>query len=184
MQLNHLNVALAVGAWLLFQSSLIADTASSGVPNDPIASTTQDSEQMARRIDVLVEQALNVDHLTPAPLTSDGEFLRRAYLDLNGVIPRASEVRAFLEEDRPDKRDALIDRLLASPRYATHMANTWRNRILPLDVEASRSREAVALQNWLRTRFAKNLRYDNLVGELLLTLGGDELGPAAIFSGE
>ena len=44
-----------------------------------------------------------------------------------------------------------------------------------------RNREAIALQKWLRTRFAKNLRYDNLVGELLLTLGGDELGPALYF---
>ena len=37
------------------------------------------------------------------------------------------------------------------------------------------------LQKWLRTRFAKNLRYDNLVGGLLLTSGGDELGPALYF---
>jgi hypothetical protein len=39
----------------------------------------------------------------------------------------------------------------------------------------------MGLQKWLRTRFAKNLRYDNLVGELLLAIGGDELGPALYF---
>jgi hypothetical protein len=61
------------------------------------------------------------------------------------------------------------------------MATTWRNRILPLGVEPERSREAIGLQKWLRSRFAKNLRYDNLVGELLLTIGGDELGPALYF---
>jgi hypothetical protein len=61
------------------------------------------------------------------------------------------------------------------------MATIWRNRILPLGVDAMRGPEAMALQKWLRTRFAKNLRYDNLVGELLITLGGDELGPALYF---
>ena len=61
------------------------------------------------------------------------------------------------------------------------MATIWRNRILPSGVDAARGPEAMALQKWLRTRFAKNLRYDNLVGELLITLGGDELGPALYF---
>jgi hypothetical protein len=136
---------------------------------------------MAERIDVLLETGWSAAEVEPAPNAADNEFLRRAYLDLTGVIPRASEVRAFLADDGPDKRARLIDQLLASPRYATHMATTWRNRILPLGVDPTRSREAIGLQKWLRTRFAKNLRYDNLVGELLLTIGGDELGPALYF---
>jgi hypothetical protein len=136
---------------------------------------------MSRRIDALLEKQWTAAKVEPAPPANDGEFLRRAYLDLTGVIPRASEVREFLADDRPDKRERLIDQLLASPRHATHMATTWRNRILPLGVEPERSREAFGLQKWLRTRFAKNLRYDNLVGELLLAIGGDELGPALYF---
>jgi hypothetical protein len=181
MQLNFLNVALAIGVWLLCQATTNADSASVGAPDDQVATASQDSEQMARRIDMLMEQAWDADHLRPAPPTSDGEFLRRAYLDLNGVIPRVAEVRNFLKDERPEKRVVLIDRLLASPRYATHMATIWRNRILPPGVDASRGPEAMALQKWLRTRFAKNLRYDNLVGELLITLGGDELGPSLYF---
>src|SRR5262249_17296667 len=142
---------------------------------------SQDSEQMARRIDLLMQQAWDADHVTAAPLASDGEFLRRAYLDLNGVIPRVGDVRAFFSDTRPEKRVELVDRLLASPRYATHMATIWRNRILPPGIDAARGPEAMALQKWLRTRFAKNLRYDNLVGELLITLGGDEIGPSLYF---
>jgi hypothetical protein len=139
------------------------------------------SRQMARRIDELLEKQWADAAVQPALPASDGEFLRRASLDLTGVIPRASQAREFLADTRPDKREALIDELLDSPRYATHMATTWRNRILPVGVEPTRNREAIALQKWLRTRFAKNLRYDNLVGELLLTIGGDELGPALYY---
>lgn len=137
--------------------------------------------QMAARIDALLEAEWAASKIEPAPPATDGEFLRRAYLDLTGVIPRVAEVRAFLADDRPDKRTRLIDDLLASPRHATHMATTWRNRIVPLGLDAERSQEALGLQKWLRTRFANNLRYDNLVGELLLTIGGDELGPALYY---
>jgi hypothetical protein len=136
---------------------------------------------MARRIDELLEKKWADAGVQPAPPASDSEFLRRASLDLTGVIPRASHAREFLADSRPEKRKALVDALLDSPRYATHMATTWRNRILPVGVEPARNREAIALQKWLRTRFAKNLRYDNLVGELLLTIGGDELGPALYY---
>jgi hypothetical protein len=136
---------------------------------------------MASRVDELLGAQWSDAEVKPAEPASDAEFLRRASLDLTGVIPRASHVRAFLADERAGKRERLIEELLTSPRYSTHMATTWRNRILPTGVSPERNREALALQKWLRTRFAKNLRYDNLVGELLLTLGGDELGPALYY---
>jgi Protein of unknown function (DUF1549)/Protein of unknown function (DUF1553) len=182
MHVNCLKVAfLSLGQWLVLSCSmLLAATSVSDNASEPAAAPSGHLE-MARRIDALLEQQWLGTKIEPAPPASDGEFLRRAYLDLTGVIPRASEVREFLADDRSDKRERLIDRLLASPRHATHLATTWRNRILPLGVEPERGREAVGLQKWLRTRFAKNLRYDNLVGELLLAIGGDELGPALYF---
>jgi hypothetical protein len=155
--------------------SISQDTA----PSD--ANAANDHQRMAARIDELLATEWRSAGVSPALRATDGEFLRRVYLDLTGVIPRVSEVREFLADDRPEKRAVLIEQLLASPRFATHMATTWRNRILPLGVDPERSREAAGLQKWLRTRFAKNLRYDNLVGELLLAIGGDELGPALYF---
>jgi hypothetical protein len=172
---------ITVGAWLLCPAMLLAESGLPDSPPDQVASVSRDSAEMARRVDMLIEQAWDANHLKPADLTNDNEFLRRAYLDLNGVIPRVAEVRSFLADERPEKRIELVDRLLASPRYSTHMATIWRNRILPTGVDSLRGPEAVAMQKWLRTRFAKNLRYDNLVGELLITLGGDELGPSLYF---
>lgn len=147
----------------------------------PAANTVVPRAAMTQRIDELLAEGQATAKVTPAPLADDAEFLRRASLDLTGVVPRASEVRDFLADDQPDKRQALIDRLLASSRHSTHMATTWRNRILPTGADPSRARDAAALQKWLRTRFARNLRYDNLVGSLLLTNGGDELGPALYY---
>lgn len=162
-------------------SIAVAAGRSEAQPSPAAESAVRTSEQMATRVDELIDQMWATDKVEPAAKSADGEFMRRVCLDLNGVIPRVGDVRAFLADDSPTKRVVLIDRLLNSPRYSTHMATTWRNRILPLGVDVERGPQAVALQKWLRARFAKNLRYDNLVGEMLLTLGGDELGPALFY---
>jgi hypothetical protein len=139
------------------------------------------ASSVVARIDTLLDGQWKSANLAPPQLVGNDEFIRRVYLDFLGVIPRVSRVRAFRSDNRPDKRQQLIEEVLASPRYATHMATVWRNRIIPGELDESRSREAAALHKWLQVRFAKNLRYDNLVGELLLTLGGDELGPGLYF---
>jgi hypothetical protein len=48
--------------------------------------------------------------------------LRRVTLDLTGTIPTADDTRAFLNDNSADKRAKLIDRLLASPEHARHLA--------------------------------------------------------------
>ncbi len=160
-------------AWLAIPASGFADDFSS--PNVKIR------EQMVRRIDSLLAERWAEEGVVPAPVAKQGEFLRRASLDLNGVIPRASEVRQFLSDERPEKRSLLIDQLLASPRYASHFATVWRNRILPHEIEMEHLREAVGLHQWLRERFARNLRYDNLVEGLLLATGDEGPGPGLYF---
>ena len=179
-------LALTLLAAVAWASSAVADTADTSEPVEKSAAAAEAAAEpphaaMARRVDELLAQGQAAANVTPAPLSDDAEFLRRASLDLTGVVPRASEVREFLADESPAKRQALIDRLLASSSHPTHMATTWRNRILPAGADPSRAREAAALQKWLRTRFARNLRYDNLVGSLLLTNGGDELGPALYY---
>jgi hypothetical protein len=155
--------------------------ASRNEPSDAAPPEVRAPAAMAARVDELLAETWADASVDPAPPASDGEFLRRASLDFTGVIPRTSEVRAFLADERPDKREKLIERLMAAPRYATHMATTWRNRILPLGVDSERGREALGLQKWLRTRFAENTRYDRIVGGLLLATGENEVGPALYF---
>ncbi|MCC6537768.1 MAG: DUF1553 domain-containing protein [Bryobacterales bacterium] len=68
-------------------------------------------------IDVAIFDRLVAERVPSAPLTTDEEFLRRISLDLTGRIPSAAEMRAFLENNAPDKRAATIDRLLYSPEF-------------------------------------------------------------------
>jgi Protein of unknown function (DUF1553)/Protein of unknown function (DUF1549) len=53
-----------------------------------------------------------------AQLSSDAEFFRRINLDLTGRIPSSDDVRAFLADTTPNKRDLLIEQLLYSPEFS------------------------------------------------------------------
>jgi len=139
-------------------------------------------QQMIQRVDELLAQRCNEAGLAPAPLAEDDEFLRRAYLDLTGVIPRVADVRAFLDDESPDKRERLVERLLQSPRYATHMANTWRQVMVPGGLDLEQLQNVAGVQNWLRRQFAENMRYDRLVSDFLVATGGGESGPALYYT--
>lgn len=140
-----------------------------------------DPGQVSERIDRLLEARQAEAGVKPAPPTTDGEFLRRAYLDISGVIPPASEVSAFLADDQSDKRVRLIDRLLDNPRFGTHLAQVWTKMLLPADAQTERADQVAGFTAWLRRRFAENIRYDNIVADLLTTTGSSDRGGAALF---
>lgn len=137
---------------------------------------------MAARIDELLRERCRADEIPLADLADDSEFLRRAALDLTGMIPREAEVRAFLQNDHPDKRAQAIDRLLAAPTHATHLANTWRNIMLPGNLDPEQRENVVGVQTWLRTQFVNEMRYDRIVSDLIVATGGGERGPALYFT--
>jgi hypothetical protein len=119
--------------------------------------------------------------VTPAPRSSDTEFLRRAHLDLCGTIPAVAEVRAYLASDEEDKRTQLVERLLNEPDRATHMADIWTSFLLPGDIEQQRLGGVRGFQNWLRNQFVRNRRYDNVVAELIVAQGRTDRNGEALF---
>jgi hypothetical protein len=101
-------------------------------------------------------------------------FLRRVYLDLVGMIPTYEETTAFLGDTDPQKREKLIDKLLADPRYARNQAQVWDVAVLgrnPPNTGHPKNRSR--FRQWLATQFEKNEPYDRLVHKLL---AGDEEG--------
>jgi hypothetical protein len=132
---------------------------------------------LTAKIDRLIASQWENAKIQPAPPASDSEFLRRVYLDLVGRIPSVAEARAYYRDDRPDKRNVLIETLLSSVAYANHFANEWQSLLVPdrnADGFSFRSETAT----WLRKRFAANTGYDKMVIELLA--GPDD--PARFYS--
>jgi Protein of unknown function (DUF1553)/Protein of unknown function (DUF1549)/Planctomycete cytochrome C len=76
-------------------------------------------------IDDFVKKALVARGLTPAPMADRRTLLRRAYLDLIGLPPTPDEANEFLNDQRPDAWEKLIDKLLASPHYGERWGRHW-----------------------------------------------------------
>jgi hypothetical protein len=115
-----------------------------------------------------------------APAAADAEFLRRVSLDLTGTLPTAAEARAFLKDSAADKRARLIDRLLASPEYARHMADVFG--VMLMERRPDKYVPRADWQEYLRAAFADNKPWDGLVRELLSADGTDpKARPASKF---
>ncbi|HZV04838.1 MAG TPA: DUF1549 and DUF1553 domain-containing protein [Gemmataceae bacterium] len=127
---------------------------------------------LAARIDQLIEAGYDANSVKPAPLADDAEFVRRIYLDLAGRIPHVSEVRAFLEDQAPYKRPALVEELLKGPHYVNHFTHVWRDLLLPQNNNQQVQFLAAEMENWLRPRLRDNVPYDRAVRELLTGSAG------------
>jgi len=96
-----------------------------------------------------------------APVASDAEFLRRIMLDLAGRIPTAEEVRRFLDDTSPHKRETLCDALLAGDDYPRRMQELFHAMLM------ERRGENPEWSKFLRSAFAENLPWDQVVRDML-----------------
>lgn len=131
---------------------------------------------IAATIDRHIGGRLREGGATPAPEAPDHEFLRRASLDLIGRIPTVAEARGFLGDASPDRRDRLVDRLLAGPEAARHFATTWRRAWLPQSETPLFTELADGYESWLREEFLRGTPYDRLVA-MQLTASYRPTGP-------
>lgn len=161
--------------------ALLAASSPSARSDEPEASRAERRAQVVELIDSIIDAKLEREAVAPAAPASDDEFLRRASLDLSGVIPSASRAREYLLSDDPQKRQALVEELLRSPRFATHQADLWSARMLadPNSLEAVADREE--LRRWFRTKFRENYRYDRLVAEFVSATGSRTTGPSVFY---
>ena len=76
-------------------------------------------------VDHYVDARLAEAGVKAGPEADDATLVRRLTLDLVGRIPTAAEVRAYVESTDPDKRAKLVDRLMASPGFVRHQADSF-----------------------------------------------------------
>lgn len=132
----------------------------------------KDYKELSPRDPIPAEQA-------PPQEASDEVFIRRATLDATDVIPTAEEVRAFLADPAPDKRERLVDRLLLSPGHAQRQFNRYADMLRLRDnVGGIPQTGYIAM-----VRFAaeENFPFDRLVETLLTASGNVPDNPATGF---
>ncbi len=104
------------------------------------------------------------------PKSSDGEFLRRVTLDLNGMPPGADVARQFLNDTDPQKREKLIESLLQSPLFARHLATTLDVMLMERRPNTHVSQEE--WQAWLLKSVRDNKPW-NVLAQEIMTADGD-----------
>src|SRR5882724_3407662 len=81
-------------------------------------------------IDRVLQPYYEAHGIHPAKPVGDRVFVRRVYLDAIGLPPPPAELRDFLADQRPDKRERLVKRLLAdNRRYAEHWLTFWNDAL-------------------------------------------------------
>jgi hypothetical protein len=148
-------------------------------PVDP--ATSKHAREVAKKIDRLLDAGYRKHSVTPNAALSDSLFVRRAYLEIGGRIPLLEEVGEFIQSRDARKRDNLIDELLSSHDYISHMFNYWADVLRLKDNPINNNQIAQPYHDWIKDSIRTNKPYDKWVHEMLTAEGRIWDNPAAGF---
>ncbi|WP_161602143.1 DUF1549 and DUF1553 domain-containing protein [Tautonia marina] len=129
-------------------------------------------------IDRFILSEIEALEFEPAPEADRITLIRRLTFDLTGLPPTPEEVEAFLQDDRPDAYERLVESLLERPSFGERWAQHWLDLAHYADsngfeLDADRP-DAWRYRDWVVKALNDDLPYDRF---LSLQLAGDELAP-------
>ncbi|HIF33403.1 MAG TPA: DUF1553 domain-containing protein [Planctomycetaceae bacterium] len=152
----------------------------------PAANATAEVERrlaefdVANLIDRHVIEKLKLLRVPPAAIVDDGTFLRRSTVQIAGRLPTLMETQAFLDDQSSNKREQLIERLLASEEYADQFAQKWSDLLRnKRRGQKPRIPGTIAFHRWIRNAIAANMPYDQFVREIITATGNVTVNPPA-----
>jgi len=155
------------------QGAVWADVGLKVFPEAPIAlekpTLPPKTAAFEHPIDLFVNQYFQAKAIEWQPLIDDRRFIRRAYLDITGLLPSPSAVERFLQNSAADKREQLVEELLADKEnYTLHWMSFW-NDLLRNDYSGpgfiTKGRKQIT--NWLYTSLEEEKPYNQMVSELI-----------------
>ncbi len=131
-------------------------------------------------IDKLVHEKLHKLRIEPSGVCDDATFLRRASLDITGLLPEEDAAARFLADQDPAKREKLVDELLGRKEFIEMWVMKWAEllQIRTNNVNQVSYKSTLLYFNWLKERLAKNVPFNLIVQELLGATGGTFTNPA------
>jgi len=145
-------------------------------PERPPVPDTALAARAGNDVDRFVLNRLEREGLEPSPEADREVLINRATLTLTGLPPTPDDVDAFLADAAPDAYERLVDRLLASPAYAEHMADYWLDlaRWSESDgfLDDHHDRLLWPWRDWVIDAFARNMPFNEfgtwqLAGDLM-----------------
>lgn len=132
-------------------------------------------------IDTLANEKLHKLRILPSGQSPDDEFVRRVFIDVTGIMPKPAEVKAFMADTNPKKREALIDSLLQRKEFTELWVMKW-SELLQVRSGVNNNtapfyKNALLYYNWLQDKIAKNQPINEIVVDLLSASGGTVSNP-------
>lgn len=131
--------------------------------------TTGSSDVLISFINEQVRQNWTDNEIEPSEVASDGEWIRRVYLDIVGHVPPMDEIEKFLADKDKAKRSKVIDKLLDDPAYVRHWTTVWSNLTIGQRTPERVSRKG--MEKFLREAFTKNRPWNDVVVDIVSAEG-------------
>ncbi len=145
---------------------------------EPEVPMSDDGGWARNPVDHFILQKLKQNNLTPSDEADRVTLIRRASFDLTGLPPSQEEIAAFLADASPQAYEAMIDRLLDSPRYGEHWGRYWLDLVRYAESDGYRQdayrKNAWRYRDYVIRSFNADKPYDQFVRE---QLAGDEIAP-------
>ncbi|MBI1313423.1 DUF1549 domain-containing protein [bacterium] len=151
-----------------------AETPAANAPATAPTANTPATAPLHERIDQLVEKFAVGPR---SEIADDLTFLRRVSLDLIGRVPSSAEARAFLADNSPNKRQAVVDRLLATPDFPRNLAGVFD--VMLMERRGNKHVKTDELRAWLQKSFESDRSYLDIVTSLLAADGSPDDNRAA-----
>ena len=129
-------------------------------------------------LDAHVHAKLNKMHVVPSGVCTDEAFVRRAYVDLIGLLPTPAERTAFLADADGKKREKLVDKLLERNEFRDIWTMKWAELLQVRTANGISPKGLQLYDGWLRSRVKAGATIDRIVRELLPAVGGTFENPA------
>jgi hypothetical protein len=175
MSFSMRRTAQIVSFSLLTLSVPLCHSSTFAATKSPAQSKNQQADSavtVAKQVDEQIEAELKKSGITPAPLASDEDFLRRVTFDLAGRMPTTSEVLLFGLDSTPGKRQAVIEQLLKSDDYGINWARYWRDVIYLRATDMRARINEAQFVDWMTTQLNENKSWKEITTDLL-TASGD-----------
>jgi hypothetical protein len=146
----------------------------------PPVPAVADASRIKNPIDRFVQDRLRREGVDASNQADKRTLLRRATLDLTGLLPTPDQMRAFLADTSPDAYEKAVDRLQASPRYAEQRAMHWLDAVRYADTAGFHGDNPIPAwpyRDYVLQAFLKNRPFDEFTRE---QIAGDLLPKATV----
>ena len=123
-------------------------------------------------VDELMHDKFRKLRINPSELCTDEEFLRRASLDIAGMVPTVEEYHRFIADTDPKKREKLVDELLERKEFVEIWVMKWAELLMIRTTQQIAYKPMLRYYNWVQEKLANNVPIDKMVQELLGASGG------------